>query len=399
MSKLVNKDKSFVKSILSQSKIKLFVFIFCFFSSILFIIAINYTIDPYQIFVHKPRNILYDSKVIDDRKVIYPKMKLYANKNYDMAITGSSSVDTIVTQQKLEKNFPNNSIYKFTMISINPSEQYELIKNFIKLNPEVKKIYIAVDFDEMTLTIPNMLPKYSGDKLNSREVAFILLSAETTKRSLTSIYLTARYIIFPDTMFLLKKSPFFSKFKIFGKYRHKIVQDYNRYPRLRYTDWNIRKINKDSYKYLKKIKELCDKNNKQVVFWTCPLHSNALYDIYYQGVYNELEVFKRELVKIAPFYDFLYVCEYTNQPISPQCPYFTNAMHGDKALGDLIMKKIVLNEGKYGVYITENNIEDVIKKNKLDLLAYAEKNKNYLKEYVSYKDSDLTTEEIIIYIE
>lgn len=389
-------DKMAKHSVLMSKKTQIIIFFLIFCSLLLSVVAVNYVINPYMVFDHR-LDIHYSSDMISDRKLVYPRMKIHKNNKYDYLFCGASNLLLSISEENFKEIFPEEDAYKLTIRAITPIEQYELIEHFIKLHPEVKKIFVAVDFYEMVNDEKNMLPKYKSDRLNSSELYFLLLSQETLKFSLDAIYLTTKEMLIPEFLFYLKKKSFFSKFKIFRNYRYKEVTNYSRFPRVRYTDWCEVKLCDFLYDDLRKIKELCEKNHKEVIFYASPLHSNAIYDIYYQGVYGELERFKREFAKVTPFYDFLYVCKYTNQPISPQNPYWSNAMHADVALGDLIMKKLILDDDAFGVYVTKDNVEDVLKKNKQDLFDYAKKNKDAVDEYVSYGHLDFTTEEEVIY--
>ena len=75
---------------------------------------------------------------------------------------------------------------------------------------------------------------------------------------------------------------------------------------------------------IKDIKELCEQKNIDVVFYSSPLHAYTLYDVCYQGVYGELEDFKREFAKVTPFYDFSYISdEFSKDPVSDENIYFS----------------------------------------------------------------------------
>lgn len=379
-------------------KAQVIIFLSLFFVLISFFAWLNYTINPYGVFNHH-LNVcdVYDRSC--DREIIYPKIKASRYIDYDYVFCGSSALLTNLSEESFERMFPDKTIFKLAVTAVVASEQYDLIKNFIKANPEVKKIFVAVDFDEMTNSTENQLPEYGENKLNGEELRFLLLSFETLKFTLNTVFTTFKEITVPTFMFSLKRDSFFSKFKIFREYRYKVVTNHNRWPKRRFADWNNRKINQPLFEHLKKIKELCDEKNVEVVFYTSPLHSYAIYDIYNQNVYNEVENFKKELVKVSPFYDFLHVCDYSDKPISVNNKYWNDALHSDKALGDEILNKLVNGKGNYGIYVTPDNIEKVLKTNREALFAFAKREKKALDEYVSYGHLDDSCEEEIIYYE
>lgn len=358
------------------------------------IAVLNYVVNPYDAFNHDLN--FYDSyDCNNDSEIVYPKLKLSINKNYDYFFCGFSNELTSFSKKDFAKMFPDKSMYKMGQYGGSVSNQYDMVKHFISVHPEVKTIFVSVYFGAMAKSDELLLPGYSGNQLNMKEWYCLLFSVDTLKYSLKSIYLTIKETLIPKAMFSLKNHSFFGKFKIFSEYKYK--KCILRYPHARRTDWNEQKILVFLYNDLKRIKELCDKEQKEVIFYTSPLHANAIYDIYYQGGYAEIERFKRELVKISPFYDFLYVCEYTNKPISGEYPYWRDAFHEDTSMGDLIMTKVILGSGSYGVYVTKDNIEDVLKLNKQALFKYAKDNKEFLEKYTTYGHLDFTPEEKIIY--
>lgn len=368
------------------------IFIFC----IVLIAVMNFVVNPYSIFNHN-YNFLTTYDTSCDTHLVWPKMKFTSNNKYDYLLTGPSALETSINETRLKKLFPDKPIYKLTIDAVTVPEQYDLVKNFIKVHPEVKKIFVAVEFDEMANRAANRLSKYTGNKLNIRELCFLLLSADTTKFSLSSISFTTTDLFIPSVLFYLKNNEILSNFKFIGEYKYK--EYIRKYPRVRYKDWWTRTFFDSLYDDLKKIKDLCEENNKEVVFYVSPLHANVLYDILFQGQWYELERFKKKFASITPFMDFLYVCEITNEPISHKNPYWVNPLHGDLALGDLMMKKLILGEGTYGVQVTEENVKSVLKENEKALFDYIRNNKKALDEYTSYRHLDYTADTKIIYHE
>ena len=365
---------------------------------IISIALMNYLVNPYHVFSTNFKICdTYDCAF--DRETVYPKLKLNRNKNFETVFCGSSSVMLNISDETLEKYFPNNSSYKLGVPVVSFYEQYDLIKNFLKANPEVKKLYISVDYDEGTAGMTeNLLPEYTSNFLNKNELYFLLLSTRTSMYSVDELLTTVKEIVYPSMMFKLKKNKYFGKINVFKNYKKKVIAEENRYPRMRRTDWAQMKFSASMFSELKKIKDLCEKNGKEVVFYTTPLHSYAIYDIYKQGVYDNFQNFKRELVKIAPFYDFTYVCDFSNKPVSAKNPYWIDITHSDLALGDEILKKIVSQKGDYGRYVTMENIENELSLDKAELLKFARDNEKALEKFTSYGHLDMYAKQSIFYL-
>lgn len=365
---------------------------------ILSIALMNYLVNPYHVFSTK-FNICDTYDCAFDRETVYPKLKLNRNKMFETVFCGSSSVMLNISDETLEKYFPNNSSYKLGVPVVSFNEQYDLIKNFLKANPEVKKIYISVDYDEGTAGMnENLLPEYTSNFLNKNELYFLLLSSKTSMYSVDELLTTMKEIVFPTAMFKLKKNKYFGKINVFKNYKKKVIAEENRYPRMRRTDWAQMKFSTSMFKELRKIKDLCEKQGKEVIFYTTPLHAYAIYDIYNQGVYDNFQNFKRELVKIAPFYDFTYICDISKKPVSAENPYWIDITHSDLALGDEILKKIVSQKGDYGRYVTAENIENELNFDKRELLKFARDNENSLKKFATYGHLDMYAKQTTFYL-
>lgn len=265
-----------------------------------------------------------------------------------------------------------------------------MLKNFVKVNPEVKKVFVAVDFDQMTNLTKSLLPEWGGDKLSAEDLFFLLYSVQTTKYSIHSLCLSVMDEYSQPIMKIYQKYKILENIEFLKEYE-KFRE--SRFPKKRYTDWYSRLIYEELFVYLRKIKEFCEKEHIDVVFYASPLHANALYDIEYQGVYDKLELFKRDLVKITPFYDFLYVCDWSDKPITTDNPYWIDVFHSDQPLGYVMLERLVKNKGTFGKYITKDNIEKELKTDKQNLEKYAKNNAKYLKKYVTYGHLDDSPEE------
>jgi len=371
-----------VKEVSKKKQVFLFVlFVILFLGSV---ISVNYFVNPYEVF--KPNfgfEDKYDGEL--DRELLYPKMKMLKKNDYEVAICGSSSVMINIDESLLKKHFPYTKTYKLAVPVISFFEQYDAISHFVKLNPEVKKIFVSVDFSEGTKCLNiNLLPKYSGDWLNIRELYLLLLSEQTLHYSWENIRETFYRNVFLPTIFDMKGSNFWRKFKYVREFREKILDDHNRFPKARFTDWNEKTLLLPLFDELKRIKDFCDEHNVEIVFYTTPAHAFTLYDIKYQGVYEEMENFKREFAKITPFYDFLYVSEFSTEPVSVENKYWIDAAHADIPLGDELLKTIADGNGTYGRYVTTENIENYLKIDRKNLADYSEKYAKELKKFTSY---------------
>lgn len=394
------RDKNFVKlkNIVLSRKKHISLFLVAIFALLIFVILMNYFVNPFHVF----NTNLHFADTNDynyDRYCIYPMIKLNKQTSYDYVVCGSSTIISNIDDKEFEKIYPDKKLFRLAVSGSTPDEKYELIKNFISANPEVKRIFVSVDFIEMLNEFENVLPKYTDGGLNREELYFLLISNPSIKYSFKSVGKTFEETIFPQFIFRLKKNFLFKKIPIIYNYKKKIVVSHNRFPKMRYTDWVGKKLQKQLFARIKDIKELCESKNIDVVFYSSPLHAYTLYDIYYQGIYGELEDFKREFAKVTPFYDFSYISdEFSKEPVSEENPYWVDAAHSDISLGNEIMKKFVEGKSSYGRYVTPENVENYIKIDKKNLSDFAKENEQALKKYVTYGHLDFSCKEDVIYL-
>lgn len=393
-------DNNFVnlkKFVLSRKK-HILLFVGAILVILGFIILINYCVNPFHVF--KTNFNFADTYDFNyDRQCIYPIIKLNKQTHYDYVVCGSSTIISNVDDKEFEKIYPNKTIYRLAISGATPDEKYDLIKSFITANPEVKRVFVSVDFIEMLNEFENALPKYTDGGLNREELYFLLMSCPSTKYSLKSIGKTFEETIFPQFMFGLKKKVLFKDIPSIYNYRKKIINGHNRYPKMRYTDWVGKKLKKHQFARIKDIKELCEQKNIYVVFYSSPLHAYTLYDVCYQGVYGELEDFKREFAKVTPFYDFSYISdEFSKDPVSDENPYWVDAAHSDIQLGNEMLKKMMDGKSSFGRYVTLENVEKYIKIDRKNLSDFSKENEQALKKYVTYGHMNYSCEEDIIYL-
>ncbi|MBQ2645548.1 hypothetical protein IJG14_08275, partial [bacterium] len=162
-------------------------------------------------------------------------------------------------------------------------------------------------------------------------------------------------------------------------------------PRVRYTDWYTRRVNEQNFYYLKQILNLLEQKNIKYILYTEPYHAYTLVDIYKQNVYKYMEEFKKELALITPFYDFEYIGKYSEAPISLENPYWHDPIHSTSVLGKEMLEKMIYNKGDFGVYVTENNINNHLEKQKKELIQYMNTHVKEIEKFLSYGHIDMYT--------
>ena len=141
---------------------------------------------------------------------------------------------------------------------------------------------------------------------------------------------------------------------------------------------------KDSGKYFKTIeinlselKKFIDElkaKNVDVILYIPPLHITFLEIFDYNNSWDGVEEFKKELAKIQPFYDFLYVHPINTENIYPDMQYYFESSHATYLAGRKILDKIFNNNGDFGVLVTPQNIDKHNKLNRKNLALWQKQN-------------------------
>ncbi len=356
-------------------KYKNIIFLIIFILLAVFILIINIIVDPFQIKNNIGQNRIL--KIIDERDYVYTCLNLTRNNKYDYLFLTGSSGEFCINTNYFKKHYGNIAI--IDILGGSPLEQFNLLKYYLKLHPETKNIIISLEFNTYLSCFKEYtIPRFPNNQL----VDFIKLyfSADVTKKSIRQII----------TNFNTKNkrneiSPSSQTIKNF----HPNPLVYTAYKKRRYS--YSQTCEYDNIEALKKIYNLIQEKNLNAVYFIPPVNVLYLADIKKQGYYANMETLKKMYAQIVPFYyDMAYVNSNTIKPIGA---YFVDVMHSNsiafnkKILNTLFKKEV---DEDFAVYITKENVDKVITKQKNDLFKYIENNKNYVNEYVNFEyDSKL----------
>ncbi|MCR5261437.1 MAG: hypothetical protein K6C94_06320 [Candidatus Gastranaerophilales bacterium] len=345
---------------------------------------INYFANPFGVFDTNTSFTSYNTKF--ERYTIYPELKLKDEKA-DYAIFGSSNTNTYVNTEMF-KEATGKTFYDVSILRCTFLEMYYLIDAYYNLYPDEKMI-ISIEFDPLNdEPEASVLDKMTKDTLTSDELTFLLFSQNAVISSVKMIY---DYLNMQkqNIKSALKRNKYTKNLPFIKDYKY-CYRKNEKQPRLRYDDWNTRKINKKNFITISKIKKYVDNKKIDAIFYMNPLNAYAIADIYMSGTYGEIEKAKRELVKITPFYDFLYVSKYNDKPVSTKNLYWRDPFHAEDKLGVIMIKSMLSPKRTYGVLVTKDNIESVLRRERFFLEEFLDKHKTTVKKYRSFEDEDYT---------
>lgn len=311
----------------------------------------NYIVDPYGLkymssnnfnIFHIPRNLVYS--YINKTK----------NIKFDSVVIGGSSTGMIFHPSLFYRDTKEN-LAALQIEGILPNEMYSMLEYFLNMHPEIKKAYISLEPMQYircsggNTTIPENPTNFIQDFIS------LYFSISATHSSIEKI-----------------------KANIF-----KQEEDYDfaflAHPELRcvydncYPEYNS---------YLKQIDDLLHSRNIERKYFVLPIHALFLSDMYNRGEFTSIEDFKREIVKVSPFYDMAFINEYTKDPFKY---FWIDTLHMSQVLCPYIYEILVydVNYTSFSQLITSENIEKEILEQRKLLEQYMSENKEYVDKYVT----------------
>lgn len=336
---------------------------------IIFIIVFCYVINPFGVFSEKAYFFNKSFPELRKQERLTKVLQFKKLQNINTIFLGSSRVDFSISD-KYYNNLTHQTSFNFAMQGSRFAEHKYLIEKAIREQPNLHTVIIGIDYDFYYLQGENdlsILKSYEKDDLNN--YSSLLLSSTALGSSFTTLFKSL--------------NPSYQKgFDITGVKRifvnNKIDESF-------YKTINQYKTVGDDFKNTKPelsnladlVQELRNKNIK-VILYMQPAHSSMYEIIKQNGALDSLYLFKKELAKIQPFYDFYYPSVYSSEKIQPNMKYFFETSHCTFLVGEKILDKICLGVGEYGVLVNSQNIDEVHKNFIKQLEVWEKKNPEWV---------------------
>lgn len=319
----------------------------------IFMILVSTIIDPYNVF---HINNIRDNGVEPNKNYIKMTYILENPNKYDALMFGSSRVGVIHTE-----NISGENCYNMTYSEGIPAEHLDNIKTLIKEQVPVQKIYLGVDSLSYTTDPAKHLKEQLRspyEYLKSHPIDFITMYLDASV-AFDSLETTKAYT---------PQENFAENFYNYGWWG-----DYGMLSRI--TDENNLPSIGDSYLLeetladIAEIVTVCAEASIELVVFT-----NPMYDVtYHESLKQNYLLFLEELAAITDFYNFSGLNDITTNR-----SYYTEPSHYNAEVGDLMLEYMcngktdgTLYEQGFGVYVTEDNISEI-----LDLLKNKQFNHN-----------------------
>lgn len=327
------------------------------------ITAANYYLDYYEVFRGYKKDVV-ESNQINDRFV---KMKyLLHDRNfekYDSYLWGSSRV------MKADTRFIGEKTYNLGVPTGMTEDALEQLQILLQNGAEIKAVYVGLDdltyCRNYSSVVNNLLWISYKDQWNQDMETYIryLLTPSIMKQTLKADTKALTYYLGGSGMVVIPgqverdieenvkkhiEDNKFSRPRIYNE-KEQDVQEFSR-----------------SLNNLKEIKEICEENNIQLKIFFNPQHM-AKY------LMNDMELmnrFKKELVKISPFWDFSGANVITSNNYFWYETSHPRAFVCDKILDTVSGKNCITGVPDFGVYVTPENVDDFCEKAVRDRETY-----------------------------
>lgn len=320
----------------------------------------------------------YILEIIPKRDYVYTCINLTKNIKYDyLLISGSSGASPINTQYFIKKY---GNIAVITLNKTSANEQLCLLKHFLKLHPETKNVIVSLEFNTYIkcynhYTIPRKPSNALTDflKLN--------FSLDATKGSIKKIFSNIKEKIEkvnheeinheevnPEEINQVNINP--PKRLIYT------VNDRRRYTYDETCEY-------DNFETLKKIHNLIKEKQLNGIYFIPPVNALYLADVYSQGIYDDVEAWKKMVTQIVPYYDMAYVNKYTTMPLGF---YFRDVIHANRYAFTLKILNSIIDksnsEKDFATYVTKENVNEILKEQRTSLIEYMSKNEKQINSYI-----------------
>ncbi len=316
-----------------------------FFSLLLFFAVFNISVDPYDIFKTPLINKFNKIKPEAGRnqritKIISFKLE---KRPVDTVFLGSSRVNSTISEDYYGKITGGKIAKNLGMNALSHDETVKMAKNLVKIHPEIKTIYVGLDFFrflEKNKDNKRAVSFSNNKNLTISEFNPVVLSFNTIISSVITVIKNIKYNGNAETSQPVDLTPLFiSKLGYYGGNYFNAV------------------LSENEILKLKEFKCDMEKNGYKVKFYINPTHAMDMSLINKLGFLPVFERWKTLLAENFDYVDFDWVNSLTSEKVDANTKYFAEMSHATSAFGTVILDCLILHKNNYGVYTDKNNIK------------------------------------------
>ena len=326
------------------------IFIIVFILLSIVVGCFNYFVDPYGTRQIKANNFnIYNSP----REMVYTYINKTKNIKFDSVVIGGSSTG-MVFQPGIFYRDTKENLAALQLEGITPREMYKMLDYFLGLHPEIKKAYVSIEpMQYLRCASSSSIPEKPTNFIQD----FITLYYSHKATSLSIQNIKNRFNKIEDNSDIIFRAN----------------------PEMK---CNYDVCEPEHYKYMKLIDDLFLSKNIKRTYFVLPMHSLFLADWYKKGEYKSIENLKREIVKIAPFYDMTYVNKYTKDRFNW---LWWDVLHMSPLLNPYIYEILVYGQKypEFSQQITSENINKKLQEQRELIMQYMKDEKDYVDKYIN----------------
>lgn len=336
---------------------------------LVFIVALNYFINPYNIF----KQVLFEDTLLKadaklQERVTKPISFKIDNRKISTVFFGTSRVDLGIDKNYYKK-ITGKEAENIAIGGLLFYEMFDILDIALKIHPEIENIYIGLDYRTFLKNNNDVYgPRVAitkNPKLEIQEIGISLLCLKTTGNSFWTII--KNIIGIKQRMFYSNGTKYVFENKDIGKFFEHDWIEYNyTYKNNRIDVKNIEKL-KDFYNNQKAL-------GRNMVFFIMPSHVTDIYLIHKVGNWEDYQKWKKLLVQIAPIYDFQYPNIYTTDRIKPDIKTFFDASHATYLVCNKIIEDIVSDKGNFARLLKKDNVDKYMDLELLEIMDWEKNN-------------------------
>lgn len=352
------------------------------FSIVLGISACNFVVDPYGVMNSPIINGLNKLKPTKANHIRLFKAIDVIRIKPKIIFLGTSRANLgLDPRHPVFSNEDRESIYNLGLQDANMYELKRYFQHALTNQTKLKKVVIGIDylsFNELLRQKPDfdetILEK---QKMTSQLTMSLLFSLDafisSQKTIIENLFNGDNDPKFINGMRLIESTNLPGSSQYFTNGFEILAQAYKKY-----------KLSEERLNDLQIIVETCKERGIDIVIFVSPVHASQLETIRAAGKWENFEQWKREVSKIAPFWDFSGYNSITTEALADEMKNYKDSSHYKPEVGNLVLNRIfnyhdeVVPED-FGVPIAPENIESHLKKIRADREAWAKNNQTTIR--------------------
>lgn len=329
---------------------------------------LNALADPYQVFESPKIERFNKSKPEVETHLRLFKAIAIARQKPNVIFLGSSR-----TELGLDPTHPvfahSGSVYNLGISGPNMYEVMRYFQHALKNQPQITQVVLGIDFFMFNEFRNNRLDfsetRLEKENITLSETLAVLFSFDALESTAETISTNFKD---PDRYdFYNKKGMRNLKYQLYYRLPSSRVKSFKFSLQEYLKDVELYKsyrLSPEFLKNLEKIVELCREKNIELKIFISPSHATQWEAIYQAGLWPVFEQWKREVVKIAPVWDFSGYNPITIEPVSNSMKNYVDSSHYTPRIGNVVINRMFSMETKYppeskdfGQIITPENIE------------------------------------------